>query len=102
MALDFHILGEKSKRLFGLDDTKLKHLEDVFQKFKQQTGIYIDPYGDLILSVESQKIIIQIINRWLTQEDLNLDKDKTKSILVFCGLLTYFSENQIDLELHGD
>ena len=77
-------------------------MEDIFQIYKQQTGIYIDPYGDAILSVEYQKIIIHIINRWLIQENLNLNKEKTKNVLMFCGLLTYFSENQIDLELRGD
>lgn len=101
MALDFHRLGNR-EYLFGLDDQTINNLNDIFKTFTQWTGQTIDPYGDLKLSTENQKTIITIIEKYIEMTDLNKDKIKTSTILEFKGLLKYFVNNKIDLEILGD
>ena len=101
MALDFHRL-DNNEYVFGLNDQKYKHLEIVFNDFKQQTGIYIDPYGDTILTVQYQKMLEKIIDNYIIKEDLNNNKQKTIDIIAFKTLLDYLSNKNIDLKIMGD
>ncbi len=101
MALDFFI-NKTEKHLFSLESYKYNHLEEIFTNFKYRTGIYIDEYGDSRLNIGDQKLIIQLINEYVEKTDLNKNKLKTKTILEFSGLLSYFIENNYNLELFGD
>ena len=101
MALDFHRLDNK-KYLFGLDDKKYKNLDEIFTEYKNWTGVYIDPYGDIKLTVENQKMLVKITDNYIEKMNLNTDKQKTVDILEFRTLLKYFSDQNLDIEVLGD
>ncbi len=102
MAVDFYIRGTE-EYLFGLESNKFCALErDVFIPFKNRTGICIDEYGNSRLSVDHQKLIVKIIDEYIEKTDLNKDKLKTKNILAFRGVLSFFIEKNYSLELLGD
>jgi hypothetical protein len=101
MALDFHRLDNR-EYLFGLDDKKYKNLEEIFNEYKNWTGIYIDEYGDTKLTIENLKIVLKIIDTYINKTNLNIDKQKTVDILEFRTLLKYFSEQNFDIEILGD
>ncbi len=102
MGLDFFKLGTK-EHLFCLESSQYSYLEpEIFTKFQHWTGIYIDEYGDTRLSVANQKALIKIIDEYIERTDLNKNKAKTKSILEFRGLLSYFISRDYSLELFGD
>ena len=101
MALDFLIL-ENKEHLFGLESQKYSELEEIFETFKLWTGIYIDEYGDTDLTISNQKALIKIIDQYINETNINLDKNKTISILEFRGLLSFFIKKNYDLKLVGD
>lgn len=101
MALDFFIL-ENNEYLFGLDSSKYANLETIFESYKRKTGIYIDEYRDTLLSVSNQKVLLKIIDEYVTETDLNVNKIKTTSILEFRGLLSFFISKNYSLKLAGD
>ena len=70
--------------------------------FAQWTGIIIDPYQRLVLSIENQKTLIQVIDKYIEATDLNTNKKKTSAIFEFKGLLYYFSSRKTDIRLIGD
>ncbi|MBW1294144.1 hypothetical protein [Aquimarina litoralis] len=100
MALDFHRL-DTNEYLFGVNDTEYAYLESIFIEFTQQTGIFIDPYGDTQLKVTHLKMIIQMIDTNLTTES-NMDKEKTKVIQEFRRKIAHFSDKGITLKALGD
>ncbi|AZA75140.1 hypothetical protein [Chryseobacterium indoltheticum] len=101
MALDFHRPDNK-EYLFGLDDKKYKNLHEIFTEYKNWTGIYVDPYGDVKLTIENQKMIVKIIDNYIEKTNLNTDKQKTIDILEFRTLLKYFSHQNLEIEIIGD
>jgi hypothetical protein len=101
MALDIHRL-DNNEYLFGLDSSKYEHLFDIFESYLNWTGIYIDEYGDTKLAVENQKTLIKIIDKYVENTNINLDKKKTITILEFRGMLNYFINSNISIELLGD
>ncbi|WP_378174010.1 hypothetical protein [Aquimarina sp. SS2-1] len=101
MALDFHRL-DNNEYLFGLDDTKYAHLEQLLIMFQQKTGINVDAYSDTILSIDHQKVILKLIDIWISDTDLNQDKPKIVTIIWFKTWLDHFSNKGIDLKLLGD
>lgn len=101
MALDFHRL-DNNQHLFGLDNNNFNLISEIFETFRQLTGIFIDQYGDTELSIEKQKILITIIDEYVEKTNLNHDKQKTVAILEFRGLLKLFTITNCDLELIGD
>lgn len=101
MALDFYRFDNR-EYLFKLEDKELTDLSELFERFTQWTGLFIDPYGEINLSVENQEILLKIIDKYVASTDLNKDKGKTSSILGFKGLLLYFTKNNVGLQLKGD
>lgn len=101
MTLDFHRLDNR-EYLFGLDDKKYKNLEEIFTEYKNWTGIYIDPYSDTNLTIENQKMLVKIIDTYIEKTNLNTNKQITVDILEFRTLLTYFSDNNVDIEIVGN
>jgi len=101
MALDFHRL-DNSDFLFGLDDRQYNYLTEIFDKFTQWTGLVIDQYGHIKLTVENQITLVKIIEKYIDAIDLNKDKKKTSAILEFKGLIKFFLIKKVDLELCGD
>ena len=101
MALDFHKKDNK-EYLFGLDNEYFNFLSEIFEKFNLWTGLSINQYDDLELSIENQKILIKIIDKHIEENDLNRNKKQTSAILEFKGLLKYFLAKNIDLKLFGD
>ena len=101
MSLDFHRL-DNNEYLFGLDEKQIHALADIFDSFKQRTGLIIDPYGKFQLTVENQQTLTAIIEKYIDATDLNKDKGKTSAILAFKGLLQFFQHHKIDLKLIGD
>lgn len=101
MALDFHRL-DAQEHLFGLDDEQYNCLSQIFEMFQQWTGLEIDPYKNMQLTTENCKTLLQIIDNYIRQTDLNKDKRRTTIILGFRGLLEYFIGKSINFQLHGD
>ncbi|MBP6455941.1 MAG: hypothetical protein KA275_04350 [Chitinophagaceae bacterium] len=101
MALDFHRLDNR-EYLFGLNDKKYINLEEIFTDYKNWTGIEIDPFSNINLFIENQKILLQIIDTYIEKSNLNVDKQKTIDILEFRTLLNYFLNKNIDLEILAD
>jgi hypothetical protein len=101
MALDFCRL-DNSEYLFGLDDKHFQALSEIFETFRQWTGLVIDQYDDLTLTPENQQTLIKVIDKYIESIDLNKDKWKTSAVLEFKGVMSYFLKMGIDIELLGD
>ncbi len=102
MPLDFHRL-DTHEHLYTLSTQEYNDLQaDIFTTFKHWTGIDIDEYGDSQLTFENQQTLIRIIDEYIEKTDLNRDKNKTKNILAFRGILLYIVGNHWDLQLLGD
>lgn len=101
MTLDFHSIKDK-KYLFRLEDSQIALLSEIFQIFRLRSGLYIDPYGDVKLSPELQRLLLQIIDEYVAATDLNANKEKTSAILEFKGLIRYFTAKKTDLLIVGD
>jgi hypothetical protein len=101
MALDFHTL-DTEEYLFGLDDEQYNCLSQVLETFYQWTGLGIDRYKNMQLTTENCRTLLQIIDNYVEQTDLNKDKRKTIGILGFRGLLEYFIGKKISFRLRGD
>lgn len=101
MALDFHRL-DTDDYLFGLEYGQYLLLSDIFETFRQWTGLVIDPFQDMTLTTMNQATLLQVIDQYIERTDLNTDKKKTAAILEFSGLLRYFMNQGIDLQLAGD
>lgn len=80
MALDFHRTDNR-EYLFGLEDKQYKNLNEIFSEFKNWTGISIDPYSDLKLSIENQSTLVKIIDIYIDKTNLNIDKLKIVDII---------------------
>lgn len=70
MALDFHRLEDK-KYLFSLSDKQYIGLLEIFQAFKTQTGIAIDPHRDARLTLENIRLLIFLIDDILIDPKIN-------------------------------
>lgn len=101
MALEFYRYTTNNF-LFALSDKQFEYLADIFKTFNQYTGLYIDPYRDMKLTIENQQTLVKIINTYIDSADLNRNKPKTSVILEFKGVLNYFINHKIDLKLIGD
>jgi len=101
MALDFHRL-DNDTFLFGLDENKFLNIQEIFNVYENWTGILIDQYSDLKLSIENQKIIIKIIDTYINNTNLNLNKLKTIDIIEFRAFIKYYSDKNIDIKVLGD
>lgn len=62
MALDIHKLekGRPTDLLLSLDQTALTVLQPAFARFKQATGLVIDPYGTLKLSSGLEPLLVAL------------------------------------------
>ena len=101
MALDFHRL-DNNDFLFSLNERQYDYLSDIFDTFTHWTGHIIDQYDDLKLTTENQETLIKIIEKYIDTTDLNKDKKKTSAILEFKGLISFFLNKKVDMELLGD
>jgi hypothetical protein len=52
--------------------------------------------------LESQQLLIKIIDGYISKSDLNKNKDRTLAIIEFRTLLNYFHQKDIDFLLKGD
>ena len=101
MALDFHRL-DNEEFLFSLTGNQFDALFEIFETFRQRTGMVINQYDDLILTPENQQTLIKVIDKYIDSTDLNKDKWKTAAVLEFKGVMSYFLRKGIDIELLGD
>lgn len=101
MALDFHRL-DNGAHLFSLDEALYRWLEDVFERYRHRTGVAIDPYGDGVLTVASQRILLSVIDAWAAQADLNRHRAQAVAVLGFRGLLAHVGATAGDLRWRGD
>ena len=101
MALDIHKLNN-NEYILGLDDEYYSCLSPIFEQFKYSTGLYIDQYGDITLSVKNFQFLIKLIDKYVQNTDLNKDKHQTIKILEFRGLLNMLIKYDIPVKLYGD
>lgn len=101
MALDFHRL-DNNELLFQMDDGGFEYLFEIFETFKQWTGIVIEQYRDSQLTIENLKTIVKIIEKYIEITDLNNNKLKTSVILEFKGFLMFLINKEIEIKLLGD
>ena len=76
MTLDIYKLenGQAGELLFSLNDLSYSKLEPAFDLYKNKTGLFIDPYGDIKLSSGFEPLI-KSINDATTKENEQLFKD---------------------------
>ncbi|KCZ83602.1 hypothetical protein HAD_13409 [Hyphomonas adhaerens MHS-3] len=62
MALDVHEYkdGRMGQLLFQIDDKAYGALQPAFDRFRQRTGGFVDPYGDLIVDSQLSVLISKI------------------------------------------
>jgi putative SOS response-associated peptidase YedK len=101
MALDFHRL-DNNDYLFKLEDAELMHLSGIFETFSHYTGLVIDPYADMILTIANQETLIKIIDKYIDTANLHEDRQKTAAIAAFRGILHFFVSHKIGWKLKGD
>jgi len=101
MALDFYRL-DTNDFLFGVTDTQFGYLDEILEIFTQWTGLVIDQYNSMVLTVENQEALVRVIEKYTDTTDLNKDKKRTSAILEFKGLIGFFLNNKVDLRLVGD
>lgn len=101
MALDFHNLTTH-EWCFSLNDQLLSLLEPLFLQLKYRTGIVLDPYADTRLGPDHQRILIQAVQQWVEQTDLNRNKQQTLAYIEFSCYLKASSSQEISLIAYGD
>ena len=101
MALDIHRL-DNNEYILGLDDEYYSCLSTIFDQFKYSTGLFIDQYGKITLSVKNFEFLIKLIDKYIQNTDLNKDKKQTVKILEFRGLLNMLIKYDIPVKLYGD
>lgn len=59
MALDIHAYesGKMGRLLFQIDDRAYGNLQPAFELFRQRTGKFVDPYGDIIIGDDMGTLI---------------------------------------------
>jgi hypothetical protein len=77
-------------------------LEIIFQRFHKRTGIYIDYYGDTVLSLKNIKLLMELIDQYVQGVDININKKLTSAVLEFKGVLKYLLQKNISVKLLGD
>lgn len=102
MALDIHKSSERNEWLFSLEDAQFEILLIIFNLFYIQSGIRIDRYRDCGLSVDNQKHLIKIIDKYIKETDLNTNKDNVVTILSFRGFLLFAIAQNWALMMYGD
>ncbi|KCZ53180.1 hypothetical protein HY29_17590 [Hyphomonas beringensis] len=62
MALDVHAYrgGRMGRLLYQIDDQAYGVLQPAFDRFRQRTGSFVDPYGDLIVDAQLSVLISEI------------------------------------------
>jgi hypothetical protein len=103
MALDIHRL-DNGEHIFGLTDHPNGYgsIDIIFAKFAKRTGITIDWYADTTLDVSNLKFLMQLIDEYVQNTDLNKNKNATTSILGFRGILDILVNKEISVKLVGD
>lgn len=99
MALDFHRL-DNGARLFLLDEAPYRWLEEIFERYRPRAGVAIDPYGDGVPTVASQRILLPVIDAWAAPTDLNRHRAQTVAVMAvqgFRGLLAHVGATAGDL-----
>jgi hypothetical protein len=103
MALDIHRL-DNGEHIFGLSDYEngYSSVDIIFAKFAKRTGIAIDWYADTILDANNLKFLMQLIDEYVKDTDLNKNKNATTAILGFRGILDMLVNKEIPVKLVGD
>jgi hypothetical protein len=86
----------------GLTMKRYDCLYNIFEQFKNITGICIDRYNDIKLDITNITRLTELIDHYIERTDLNKNKKKTSIILEFKGLLNIFIENNYSMGLRGD
>ena len=103
MALDIHRL-DNGEHLFGLSDYANGYgsIDIIFAKFAKRTGINIDWYANTVLDINNMKFLMQLIDEYVKDTDLNKNKEATTAILGFRGILDMLIGKEISVKLVGD
>lgn len=66
MAVEFYDINDRglSKVFFIWTDSDLQLLEPVLIKYRQQTGLNIDPYGTTRIHIDHIKLLIKLIDEY--------------------------------------
>ncbi len=101
MAIAIYLSDEK-QFLFNIDDKQCDLLTSIFEAYRYRTGLVIDPYGNSKLTTENQQTLVNIIDQYVKETDLNKDKQKTTAILELRALMKLSIANNYTLLLAGD
>jgi len=99
MALDIHKLenGKRGELLFQIDDAFYGVLYPAFEHFKQQTGLFVDPYGDLVFS-SGHAVLLKSLEASHNEVE-SKDREAYDS---FMNLLQNWEDTQIRIVFLGD
>jgi hypothetical protein len=91
MAVEFYDINDRSSKivLFSLNDQDFEALEPVLNEYKKKTGLIIDQYGNTRIHSDHTRLIVDLIDEYLSNSRLNnrLLEIKEKLRNIKCDLL---------------
>lgn len=83
MALDFYDLNDThhKRKLFEIEHKELEELEEVLSKFKNKTGLTIDPYGGIRIYRDHAMLIASIIKDQIDKLNAKSEIPKKESLV---------------------
>jgi hypothetical protein len=98
MGIDIYRKKETKGALFSISDELYDILENVFDKFRDKTGVFIDNYGDCRLTFQHSNVLLQLIKTEIESKRLRLDA----SLREFIEFLQEIVKNETEVDLIGD
>ena len=80
MSIHFYKKGSTEKAVFHLSDSHFDELEKTFEKFESMTGIFIDPYGKVILYAENLDLLRRLLEENYSKSEF---PNSIKHFLIF-------------------
>ena len=99
MPLDIYNLNT-NEHIFALNDDLYDLLFSAFEHHYQQTGLFIDQYGDLTLDINQQKELLDSVSHYLSAQ--TTIKQNNKPLMEFLELLNDCIRNNIVIRFLGD
>ena len=98
MALDIYNINT-NEHIFSLNDDQYGLLLNAFERYYQQTGLYIDQYGDLTMDIQQQKELFDSVAHCFCSDSSNA---KQQIHVEFQKLLNHCILNNIVIRFLGD
>jgi hypothetical protein len=99
MSIDIFRKGDNRQTLFRISDEVYDMLENTaFATFQQRTGLYIDNYGDCLLTYQHAGLLQQLIKKAIDDKEIA----RSKPVDELINFLDNVVVQQTDIVLAGD